>query len=453
VGVSPAAHARFFANSSEAPPKGTSVNDPNRLLDASGSLPEARPPWPARDALRITGVRAIVTAPEGTPLVVVRVDTSDDGLYGLGCATFTQRYAAVAAAVEEHVAPLVIGRHPADIEDITRLVHYSSYWRNGPVLNNALSGVDQALWDIAGKRAGMPVHELLGGRSRAAVEVYSHAAGATVEETLDEAEQLIAEGYRHVRLQVGGPGLGTYGAPGTAGGYPRSPHPDGWDVAQYLADTPRLFAAARERLGERISLMHDVHSRLTPKQAVVLARALEPYRLSFLEDVIAPEHYDRLPEVRSASPVPIAVGEQIGSVTDAVRLIRDGGVDLLRLHTSSVGGLTPTRKLVALAELLGVRTAFHSPGDISPVGVAANLAVDISTPAFGYQESHTYNDATHEVFPGTPVVRDGHLHPSQAPGWGVDLDEKAALTYPPTKFLHERWSAQVRRPDGGLEAP
>jgi mannonate dehydratase len=395
----------------------------------------------------------VVTAPEGTPLVVVRVDTSDPGLYGLGCATFTQRYAAVAAAVDEHVAPLVIGRHPADIEDITRLIHYSSYWRNGPVLNNALSGVDQALWDIAGKRAGMPVYELLGGRSRAAVEVYSHAAGATIAETIAQAEELIAQGYRSVRLQVGGPGLGTYGAPGTAGGYPRSPHPDGWDAERYLRATPALFEAARERLGDGVNLMHDVHSRLTPKQAVVLARALEPYRLSFLEDVIAPEHYDRLPEVRAASPVPIAVGEQLGSVADAARLIRDGGVDLLRLHTSSVGGLTPTRKLVALAELLGVRTAFHSPGDISPVGVAANLAVDVSTPAFGYQESHTYNDATHEVFPGTPVVRDGYLYPSDAPGWGVDLDEKAASCHPPTKFLHERWSAQVRRPDGGLEAP
>lgn len=423
------------------------------MLDADGGLSQARPPWTARDGLRVTGVRAVVTAPEGMPLVVVRVDTSEPGLYGLGCATFTQRYAAVAAAVGEHVAPLVIGRHPADIEDITRLIHYSSYWRNGPVLNNALSGVDQALWDIAGKRAGMPVYELLGGRSRAAVEVYTHASGASIAETLDRAEALLAEGYRHIRLQTGGPGLGTYGAPGTSGGYPRSPYPDGWDVNYYLVRTPELFAAARERLGEVVSLMHDVHSRLTPKQAVTLARALEPYRLSFLEDVVAPEHYDRLPEVRAAAPVPIAVGEQIGSVPDAVRLIWDGGVDLLRLHTSAVGGLTPTRKLVALAELLGVRTAFHSPGDISPVGVAANLAVDVSTPAFGYQESHTYNEATHEVFPGTPVVRDGYLTPSPSPGWGVDLDEQAALRFPPDKFRFERWVARVRRPDGGLEAP
>ncbi|HJP78657.1 MAG TPA: enolase C-terminal domain-like protein [Pseudonocardiaceae bacterium] len=423
------------------------------MTDSFGGLPEAMPPWTPRDNVRITAVRAIVTAPERVPLVVVRVDTSEPGLYGLGCATFTQRYAAVAAAVGEHVAPLVLGRSPADIEDITRLINYSSYWRQGPVLNNALSGIDQALWDIAGKRANLPVYELLGGRSRAAVEVYSHAAGATIEETLAQAEGLIAAGYRNVRLQVGGPGLGNYGAPGTRNGYPRSPHPDGWDAERYLRMTPALFAAARERLGDEVNLMHDVHSRLTPKQAVVLARALEPYRLSFLEDVVAPEFYDRLPEVRAAAAIPIAVGEQVSSVTDAARLVRDGGVDLLRLHTSAVGGLTPTRKLVALAELSGVRTAFHSPADVSPVGVAANLALDISTPAFGYQEAHAYNAATHEVFPGTPVVREGYLHPSDAPGWGVDVDESAAKAYPPVKFLHEAWAAQVRRPDGGLEAP
>ncbi|MET7419523.1 enolase C-terminal domain-like protein [Dactylosporangium sp. NPDC005555] len=428
-------------------------HDPDRLLGPGGGLPESVPPWPARDALRITAVRPIVTAPEGLPLVVVKVETSEPGLYGLGCATFTQRYAAVAAAVTEHVGPLAVGRHPADIEDITRLVHFSSYWRNGPVLNNALSGLDQALWDIAGKRAGLPVHELLGGRVRGGVEVYTHASGAGTGAVLDEAERLIAEGYRCIRLQRAEPGLGSYGAAGTGGHYPDSPNPDGWDPERYLRGTPSLFEAARDRLGTVVNLMHDVHSRLTPKQAVVLARALEPYGLSFLEDPIPSELYDRLPEIRAASPVPLAVGEQVSSVADAARLIRDGGVDLIRLHTSAVGGLTPTRKLAALAELCGVRTAFHSPADVSPVGVAANLAVDISSHAFGFQESHEYNEATHDVFPGCPDVVKGYMYPSDRPGWGVDVDEVEAAKYPPTKFLFDRWAAVVRRPDGALEAP
>jgi len=416
-------------------------------------MPETQAPWRGRDKLAITSVRAIVTAPEGIPLVVVRVDTSEPGLHGLGCATFTQRFHAVAATVDRHVAPMLVGRHPADIEDLNRLVHLSSYWRNGPVLNNALSGVDQSLWDIAGKRAGMPVYELLGGRVRAAADTYLHAAGASVTDTIEHAQALTAQGYRHVRLQTGGPGLGTYGAPGTPGGYPSAPYPDGWDVNRYLAATPKLFEAARSALGDEVELMHDVHSRLTPKQAVVLARALEPYRLFFLEDVVAPEHYDRLPEVTAASPVPIAVGEQLSSLTDAARFVQTHAVDLLRVHVSTVGGLSACRKLVALCELNGVPTAWHGPGDVSPVGVAANIALDVTTAAFGIQEGHVYNDATHEVFPGTPVAVDGYLYPSDEPGWGIDLDEKAAARHEPETGQHERWAARVRRPDGGLESP
>ena len=145
-------------------------------------------PWPSRDDLRITGVRAIATAPEGIPLVIVKVTTSDDGLYGLGCATFTQRWRAVVSYVEDHLARLVIGRHPADIEDLVRLARFSSYWREGPVGNNAISGLDQALWDIAGKRAGLPVYELLGGRVRAAADTYLHADGGSIDEAIDHAE-------------------------------------------------------------------------------------------------------------------------------------------------------------------------------------------------------------------------------------------------------------------------
>jgi mannonate dehydratase len=423
-------------------------DDPTPII-----MREMQAPWTARDGLRITAIRAIVTAPEGIPLVVVRVDTNEPGLYGLGCATFTQRFKAVVAAIDEHVAPMLIGRHPADIEDITRMVHLSSYWRGGPVLNNALSGVDQALWDIAGKRAGMPVYELIGGRVRAAADTYLHAAGATIEGTIENAQAILADGFRHVRLQVGGPGVGTYGAPGTRNPYPDAPYPDGWDVQQYLRTVPNLFEQARNVLGEEPNLLHDVHHRLTVKQAIGLARALEPYRLFFLEDPIPLELYDRLPEIRAAAPMPIAVGEQVASIADATRLVAGGGVDLLRVHISAVGGLTPARKLVALCELLGVGTAWHAPGDVSPVGAAANVALDVSSPAFGIQEAHLWPDPVREVFPGALMPVNGYLYPSDAPGWGIDLDETQAEKYPPITHLHERWAAQVRRPDGGIEAP
>ncbi|WP_203934384.1 enolase C-terminal domain-like protein [Virgisporangium ochraceum] len=221
-----------------------------------------------------------------------------------------------------------------------------------------------ALWDIAGKRAGMPVHDLLGGLQRTAARCCTHAAGATVDASIDHAADLMERGYGHVRLQTGQPGLGAYGFPGTPGGYPGHPNPDGWDVHHYLRTAPALFAAARERLGADVELLHDVHSRLTGKQAVVLARSLEPYRLFFLEDPVAPEHYDRLPEVRAAAPVPIAAGEQVASVADAARLVQGGGVDLLRLHVSAVGG---------------VQTAWHGPADVSPVGCVTDTCT--RTPA------------------------------------------------------------------------
>jgi len=414
---------------------------------------ETQAPWPARDGLRITRVRSVVTAPEGLPLVVVVVETNEAGLRGLGCATFTQRFHAVAAAVDEHVAPLLIGRHPADIEDITRMVHLGSYWRGGPVLNSALSGVDQALWDIAGKRAGMPVYELLGGRVRAAADTYLHAGGGTIGETLEQAQQLLADGYRNVRLQVGGPGLGAYGGRGTGNAHPGAPYPDGWDVQHYLRTTPQLFARARDILGDEPGLLHDVHHRLTVKQAIGLARALDPYRLYFLEDPIPLELYDRLPEVRAAAPMPLAVGEQVGSVPDAARLVIGGGVDLLRVHISAIGGLTPARKLTALCELYGVQTAWHAPADVSPVGAAANVALDVSSPAFGIQEGHPWPDPVREVFAGALQPVNGYLYPSDEPGWGIELNEALAAKYPPETHLHERWAARVRRPDGGIEAP
>lgn len=410
-------------------------------------------PWPPREKIAITSVRAITTAPQGIALVVVRIDTDVPGLYGLGCATFTQRWKAVVAFVNEHLARLLVGRYPGDIGDLTRLAGFSGYWRGGPVTNNAISGIDQALWDIAGKRAGMPVHELLGGKVRAAADTYLHAAGRTIDEAVDQAQELAEAGQRHVRLQVSTPGGGGYGAPKVPTEYPDAPYRDGWSVRDYLRRTPALFEAARERLPENLELLHDVHSRLSPKEAVWLARALEPYRLFFLEDVLPPEHWDRLPEVRAASPVPLAVGELTTSLQDAVRLVRDGGVDFIRSHVSDIGGLTPARKIADLAELCGVKTAWHGPGDTSPIGAAANVALDVTSPAFGIQEGHVYNEATHEVFPGTLRIENGWLFPNEAPGWGIDLDEKAAARHPAELSGHDAWAAGVRRIDGALEAP
>src|SRR5258706_10799558 len=275
------------------------MSDPNNAFP----VPLMPPPWHAQPAetnpdstVRITDVRAICTAPEGTRLVVVKVETNQPGLYGLGCATFSQRAHAVAIAVDEYIKPFVLGRDPADIEDIWQACQLSSYWRSGPVLNNALSGLDQALWDIKAKRAGVPLYQLSGGRCRQAADVYVHVKGDDFGQIEDKLRALIENGHRHIRCQPMSPGRLAFEQPN-------------WDAREYSRVVPRMFEYLRARLGDAVELLHDVHERLPPPMAIQLAKDLEPYRLFYLEDVFAPEDQEYLRALRSQSSIPIAMGE------------------------------------------------------------------------------------------------------------------------------------------------
>jgi len=408
--------------------------------------------------LSITRVKAICTAPERIRLVVVKVETTEPGLYGLGCATFTQRPMAVVTAIQEYLEPFLIGRDPDDIEDIYQAAYLSSYWRSGPVLNNALSGVDQALWDIKGKRAGMPVHQLLGGKCRKAAPLYAHASGRDFAEVEDNARRFIEQGYRYVRCQVAVPGQSTYGSPASrASSSAQPPHlqPDQepWEPGPYCRLVPRLFEHMRGRLGEDIELLHDVHERVPPIMAIQLARDLEPYRLFFLEDAFAPEDVGYFRILRQQCAIPIAMGELFVNQAEYVPLIQDRLIDFIRVHISDIGGLSMARKLAAFCEFFGVRTAWHGPGDVSPVGHAANLQLDLACYNFGIQEQHAFSDAAREVFPGTPEIRDGMLWSNDQPGLGIDIDEALAAKYPfPEHPYNGAWPA-IRRVDGTVIRP
>lgn len=419
------------------------------------------PPWaqlPGAAGPRITAVRVICTAPDGIRLVVVKVETSDPGLYGLGCATFTQRPLAVVAAIEHYLVPLAIGRSVHDIEDIYQAAFVSSYWRSGPVLNNALSGIDMALWDIKGKLAGMPVYQLFGGRCRVAAPLYAHASGANFAEVEDDARNYLEQGFRYIRCQVAVPGYATYGVAGGQTGASRQPYhlrltQDPWDPATYCRLVPRLFAHLRLTLGDEPELLHDVHERVPPISAIGLAKELEQFRLFFLEDPFAPEDNGYFPLLRQQSAIPIAMGELYVNQAEYVPLIKDRLIDFIRVHISDIGGLSPARKLAAFCELFGVRTAWHGPGDVSPVGHAANLQLDLSCHNFGIQEVHFFGERTREVFPGCPEIRDGMLWSNEQPGLGIDIDETKAATYPfPEHPLNGAWPP-VRLPDGTVIRP
>jgi mannonate dehydratase len=395
--------------------------------------------------LRIRDIRTICTAPAGIRLVVVKVETTEPGLYGLGCASFTQRASPVVHAVEEYLKPLLVGREAGAIEDIWQVGHLSGYWRTGPVLNNALSGVDEALWDIKGKVAGLPVYELLGGPVRRGVPVYSHASGNSLEEVEERARALAEQGYRYIRCQVAIPNSNNYGA--------QSDREAPFEEGLYLRTTPRLFDHLRSRLDEGLELLHDVHERVSPQNAIRLARDLDPYRLFFYEDPFAPEDNGWFRRLREQSAIPVAMGELYTNPAEYVHLIQDRLIDFLRMHISCIGGLTPARKVAALAEFAGVRTAWHGPGDVSPVGHAANVHLDLATPNFGIQEWTAPGEALREVFPGTPEVRDGMAYPAPGPGFGIDIDEARAARYPfPDRELNGSWPP-VRRWDGSIVRP
>ena len=405
--------------------------------------------------IRITRVRAILTQPQSARTCVVKVETSEPGLHGVGCATFTQRIRTVVTAVDRYLDPFLRGKDPANIEDLWQAMYQSSYWRNGPVLMNALSGVDAALWDIKGKRAGLPVYELLGGKCRVACPVYGHAGGTTAEEAADSIRRYMEQGYRHVRCQVSVPGQRAYGRGRRAAGRKKGPFSGNlFQPSAYQRAVPRVFEGVRKILGEEVELLHDIHERLHPIQAIQLAKDLEPYRLFFLEDPFAPEDIGYFGHLRAQTSTPIAMGELFNNPNEFVGIIAGRLIDFIRCHISQIGGISAARKLANLCDFFRVRTAWHGPGDTSPVGHAANCHVDLSTWNFGIQEAVQVNERTLEVFPGTPVVRDGMIHVNEAPGLGVDVDEKLAMKYPVTDDppFDMHWG-QLRDLDGTIRRP
>lgn len=397
--------------------------------------------------ITIKDIKTIITQPGHSRLIIVKVITSEPDLYGLGCATYTQRFHAVHAALEKHLKPFAIGRDVSRIEEMWQMAMVNGYWRNGPVINNAISGIDQALWDIKGKMAGMPVYQLLGGKVREGAHVYVHADGNSEEQVVDNIRAFQEQGYRYFRVQKG-----LYGGVAEKMVKPEGA-PDGayYDPKAYMRDTINLLDHVRTELGDEIELLHDVHERLTPIDAVRFAKELERFNLFFLEDVLPPEQIAWFKHIRQQCATPIAVGELFNNPHEWQMLISERLIDFARMHISQMGGLTPARKVTALAEQFGVRTAWHGPSDTSPVGHAANLHLDLWAPNFGIQEWYCPKQLDYDIFPGLPEVRNGYLYANDKPGLGIDINEELAAKYPPQDEVVQ-WT-QARLPDGTPTRP
>jgi mannonate dehydratase len=383
--------------------------------------------------MKIVDAKVIVTSP-GRNFVTLKL-TTEDGLTGLGDATLNGRELAVVAYLEEHVLPLLIGRDARRIEDTWQMLYKGAYWRRGPVTMTAISAIDCALWDIQGKALGVPVYQLLGGRSRDDVMVYGHANGADLEDTVRAVQAYVKLGYKAVRVQSGIPGLkGVYGIgrgkmsyePAERGHLPEME----WSTEKYLAYAPKLFERVRAEVGPDVHLLHDVHHRLTPIEAGRLGKELEPYHLFWMEDPTPAELQDGLKLVRQHTTTPIAIGEVFNTIYDCEALLRGQLIDYLRTSVVHAGGLSHLRKIAHLAELYQVRMGAHGATDLSPVCLAASLHFNLAIHNFGIQEYMRHSAETDAVFPHAYTLANGALHPGEKPGLGVEIDETLAAKYP-----------------------
>ncbi len=406
--------------------------------------------------LKIRDVKVIATSPRPHySWVFVKVITSEPGLYGLGSANNAYLSWAVKAAIEKHLGPFWVGKDPERIEDLWQWTHVRSYWRNGTITNVAQAALDMALWDIKGKRANMPLYQLLGGKVRDAVPLYAHASGETPEACVENVQAYMEQGFRHIRVQMGGGGYGGGGfLPPGEGSRPESGlRGAAFDEERYLETVPKMFEQVRDTLGWQVKLLHDVHEHLTPTLALEFARRMQPIRMFFVEDILPPEQIDYFRQIRALTSTPMAMGELFTHPHEWRPLISERLIDFIRCRVCAIGGITQAKKIAALCEQFGVRTAWQEGGENDPVNQLAAYHVDLTIPSFGIQEDNLFPEDVHELMPGTARIRGGYLYGSDGPGLGIDINEAMAGRYPLVDDHRNADWTTVRGMDGSLVKP
>ena len=389
--------------------------------------------------MKITALKTLVVNAEMRNWVFVKIETDQAGLYGWGEASLEWKTRSVVGAVEDF-APMLIGEDPARIEHLYQKMYRQSFWRLGVIGMSAISGIEQALWDIRGKALGLPVYQLLGGRVRDKVRMYTHLGGGDMRAVyesqagndpkifVDRALEVVERGYTAIKVLITLP----------------TESLNSISIYQY-AET--MMAALREAVGPEIDIMVDCHGRHFPANAIEFCRVLAPYKPFFIEEPVPPENVEALAEVRRASPVPIATGERLVTRFGFRPIFEQHACHVIQPDLCHCGGLWEAKKIAAMAEIYYMGVAPHNP--LGPVANAAALHFALSTPNFLIQEDMLSDVPWRwEVVQHSLKTEDGYWLPADAPGLGIEVNEEAAKKHPfQQEVIH---SLTVRAPDGAI---
>lgn len=389
--------------------------------------------------MKITDIRTVIVNAEMRNWVFVNVETDEPGLYGWGEASLEWKTRSVVGAVEDFT-PMLVGEDPTRIEHLYQKMYRQSFWRVGVIGMSAISGIEQALWDILGKWTGQPVYKLLGGAVRERVRMYTHLGGGEMKAVyesqlsddpqvfVDRALRVVEQGYTAVKVLL-------------------TPPTESLNSLAAYKYAERMMAALREAVGDGVDIMIDCHGRHSPANAVEFCRVLAPYRPYFIEEPVPPENVDALAEVRRASPVPIATGERLVTRYQFREVFEKQACHVIQPDLCHCGGLWEAKKIAAMAEAYYLAVAPHNP--LGPVANAAALHFALSTPNFLIQEDMLTDVPWRwEVVRHSLTTENGYWLPSDVPGLGLEVNEDAARQHPfKQEVIH---SNTIRAHDGAI---
>jgi len=377
--------------------------------------------------MKITKIHTSIVNAKMRNWVIVRVETDEAGLYGLGEATVEFQTHAVVGAIND-LSPLLIGQDPREIERNWQILYRHPFFKGGVITMSAISGIDQALWDIKAKALGVPLYQVLGGLARDKVRMYDHLGGGnsdavynseTSESFEEKMKASISAGFTAVKILA----------------VPRS-EPLGSAASLKLAD--ELMFAARNAAGPDIDIMIDFHGRTSAAAAIAYAEVLAPYKPFFLEEVVQPDQIEAFARVREKVSTPLASGERLLTRSEFLPFLKAGLIDVAQPDVCHAGGITELRKIASLCETFGVTMAPHNP--LGPIATMVNVHLGLSISNFLIQEVMRSDVPWRgDIVHGVPEIKNGYIHPPTAPGIGVEFDEAEAAKHPYVAVKPTQW--------------